>query len=330
MSTTITTGWDRRVVVRPGTGTDDRLLAIARTDGAGDEIRAHLTGDEARQIAGALAAEQGGQWTRDDLPDPPAITQVVAKAVASGTTQMPSAAVLDAVVAHLNAHHPKSEGESRWKTATNRVLLKALADAERERCAAVARADELARLLRETGEVEQIRPAGTVTRSEVEQAVRSRGFMRRFVDDSEVVEVDGAVNGVWELLECVDRAAHVVREAEVAAIKVERMPRPDGTYRWDTCNGTGTSVPDDAEAADNAQMMVELRAKGLVSALAVQRAIEVEQAVDPVEAKVRELAELLGDFALADEHTGQRNDMQLARLLVTRGVTVAREASSDA
>lgn len=46
----------------------------------------------------------------------------------------------------------------------------------------------------------EARPIDTVTRSDIEKAILSRGFMRRFVDDSYVVDVDGAVDGVWELL----------------------------------------------------------------------------------------------------------------------------------
>lgn len=38
---------------------------------------------------------------------------------------------------------------------------------------------------------------------------------------------------------------------------------------------------------------------------------------------IEKLADILGDFAVADEHSGERNDMQLARLLVGRGVTLA-------
>ena len=38
-----------------------------------------------------------------------------------------------------------------------------------------------------------------VSRADIDKAIRSRGFMRRFVDDSEVVEVDGAVDGVCAL-----------------------------------------------------------------------------------------------------------------------------------
>lgn len=48
--------------------------------------------------------------------------------------------------------------------------------------------------------------------------------------------------------------------------------------------------------------------------------LEAESARD--EKQVEELAKVLSDFAIADEHSGQRDDMQLARLLVARGVRV--------
>ncbi|ORM21810.1 hypothetical protein [Prescottella equi] len=46
-----------------------------------------------------------------------------------------------------------------------------------------------------------------------------------------------------------------------------------------------------------------------------------------VEFQVEKLARILADFAVADEHSGTRNDMQLARLLVARGVRVNGGAS---
>lgn len=60
MSTTITTRLERRIEANP------RGLTIIETS-RGDMIQAALTPDEARQIAAALTADQGGQWTRDEL-----------------------------------------------------------------------------------------------------------------------------------------------------------------------------------------------------------------------------------------------------------------------
>lgn len=44
---------------------------------------------------------------------------------------------------------------------------------------------------------------------------------------------------------------------------------------------------------------------------------------------VEKLADILGDFAVADEHSGERDDVQLARLLVGRGVTLAEAGRDD-
>lgn len=44
---------------------------------------------------------------------------------------------------------------------------------------------------------------------------------------------------------------------------------------------------------------------------------------------IEKVADILGDFAVADEHSGERNDVQLARLLVGRGVTLAEAVDHD-
>ena len=82
--------------------------------------------DEARQIAATLTADQGGQWARDDLPSR---SEVISLWLTEESRGESADAVLGAVVAHLNAHHPKPDADS---------LLYRAERAERERDAAVA------------------------------------------------------------------------------------------------------------------------------------------------------------------------------------------------
>lgn len=117
MSITITTRLDRRIEANP------RGLTIIETI-RGNMIQAALTPDEARQIAAALTADQGGQWTRNDLPSEddfqwemfesrfgqfdgyrsPAKQHDLYTVFKSGI-QYGQSRDLD----HLNAHHPKPE-----------------------------------------------------------------------------------------------------------------------------------------------------------------------------------------------------------------------------
>lgn len=48
-----------------------------------------------------------------------------------------------------------------------------------------------------------------------------------------------------------------------------------------------------------------------------------------IEAEATRIAAVLGDFAIADEHSGDRNDIQLGRLLASRGVRVLDDAAGD-
>lgn len=57
---------------------------------------------------------------------------------------------------------------------------------------------------------------------------------------------------------------------------------------------------------------------------------ESQRAQREIEVEAAKIAAVLGDFAIADEHSGDRNDLQLGRLLASRGVRVLDEAALDA
>lgn len=80
--------------------------------------------------------------------------------------------------------------------------------------------------------------------------------------------------------------------------------------------GGGPLSPIGARRSANTES-IRLHAHAL---LALAEHLEKHPPVD--EAQVDALESILGDFAVADEHSGARDDRQLARLLVARGVRV--------
>lgn len=64
--------------------------------------------------------------------------------------------------------------------------------------------------------------------------------------------------------------------------------------------------------------MVRRKVNGVIDELDADRIMEAAEA--------KKLAAILGDFAVADEHTGERDDLILAQNLVRRGVRVPEEA----
>lgn len=88
----------------------------------------------------------------------------------------------------------------------------------RERDAAVERADELARLLRETGELEKVRPAGTVTRGMI------KGAIWQYSTDHQMLNV--MADAVWDLLQpdpvdvLADELEHAARDALSATVNL--------------------------------------------------------------------------------------------------------------
>ena len=124
--TTIETRHDRRITVDHYD--DKTVLEIVNTI-TGRVLGAGLTPGEARQIAAALdpGRAAGGQWTRYDF------------ARLDIHPLSPAGEVIDEVVAWLNAHYPKPQPYDQGGVRGADSLLYR---AERERDAAVARADE--------------------------------------------------------------------------------------------------------------------------------------------------------------------------------------------
>lgn len=165
-------------------------------------------------------------WTRDDLPSAGEARDVFMETPfgASGFEAM-----LDAVVAHLNANGELAAAPSprttttadlatsdRWKAAF-KAANEALRLAERERDEALFQRDVHA--CRTRAEDAEARTAPAVTKADIEQAVAE------WVDDAPEI-----VNEVWSLVSGADPAVFVVRESDVAAVKVTEA----GQFRWST------------------------------------------------------------------------------------------------
>ena len=217
------------------------------------------------------------EWCRDDLPSRADVhwerTDEALKWRVSRDPDM----VLDAVVEHLNEHHPKAD----------RVTLSMVAKARRwkhERDAAVARAEAAEARLAAL----EARPwalvmddksspvfCPAITRDEVEKSVKSG--MSGFVAAIGYQSATEATDTLWNLLKGDDPAVFVVRESDLP--EVQR--REDGFW--------ATSTDDDyyRPTPESLRRDIASYLRFVASREAVARAIEAEQDMDPVE----ELAE---------------------------------------
>ena len=172
MSTTIDTRLERRIEANP------RGLTIIETI-RGDMIQAALTPDEARLVAAALTADQGGQWTREIQGALwAAIRDELRREYPSSTDydhrklDIAASASVDAVIETLDAHHPRPGRDFSG------VDWKAMYDqARRERDAAVERAEQAV----ERGDnweqrahdwMKLAEKRGAVSRADIEKALR--------------------------------------------------------------------------------------------------------------------------------------------------------------
>ena len=220
------------------------------------------------------------QWTRNDLPEVPALRQADDER-GYGNRSVAFDIALDVVVEHLNRAHPKHPdwiGESLLDQA------RTIADLQRERDAAVERAEQaegklrrlrdahsdlIARHRRLSDEMEQSAPA--VSRADIEKAIRSR-----VADRSQAGEnfIGGLLDAVWSLLSGSDPAVHVVRESNVEAQAALR-----NRFGEFVVNGTVLNVTTAEDCREKAQRHLDAAAR----CESIARAIEAGQAVDPFE-----------------------------------------------
>ena len=118
----------------------------------------------------------------------------------------------------------------------------------------------------------EARIAPAVTKAEIEKELR-----KAFTEDCGLLRT---TNAVWSLVSGDDPAVYVVRESDIAAVKVTEA----GQF-W---RAGDTSIPLPWKANKVREKRDECAVEW-VETEAIARAIESEQAVDPVEAKAREL-----------------------------------------
>ncbi|MDZ4234826.1 MAG: hypothetical protein U1C73_13965 [Dietzia sp.] len=248
-----------------------------------------LTPDERRTLADALTADQGGQWTAADFPDEGEFADLVRKALSgaireSGKDLLPGTrlrAIRDLLAQWMNAHHPKPDPGAMSENYTPEgvdIVMRNLADSRRDRDAADERAEQ----------AEQLIPAyamldvwGALGRDSIhfDDWYDERGYADAWA------ELAAAVREAAETHD--DPAVYVVRESDIAAVEVNEYENGGWEGRSNGKEGLMfepfTCTPDGLRAqSEDIRVRIAIRE-------AIARAIEAEQAVDPIEAKAIEL-----------------------------------------
>lgn len=143
----------------------------------------------------------------------------------------------------------------------------------------------------------RLEPAPAVSRADIDRAlINVTSNAMNYPTPSQMLGKDAGplrkkcVDAVWALLSGADPAVHVVRESDVAAVEVTY-----GGRGWEA-RGLGYGDSD----AKTMRSHVRRHLKDAAGCEAVARAIEAGADVDPVEAKARELADVMNQ-AIADE-----------------------------
>ena len=257
------------------------------------------------------------EWTRNDLPDHVVIRDVDYMH-GDGTRSRVIDLTLDAVVEHLNAHHPKPDGDlhSTVLRQAGHVhdLIADLADMERERDEWKARAEAAEARIKATererddwrdkaysasegmrkatarAEAAEARTTPAVTKRELRSVV---GAHDPGDDELAVSRVNALTDRLWSLVSGADPAVHVVRESELPEVENK------GDGGWDSGGQWYPSYATTEIIREN----IARSARNLVNDLAVARAIEAGQAVDPLLDKAQEFA-ALADWELTDREAG--------------------------
>jgi len=282
-NTTIHTNAFRRIVA------DETGFTVTCT-ASNTTLVVALNPDERQRMAAALAPGlvPARPITRADLPMPVDAADGMSGTLTYGMVDQ----ILDAVVDHLNAHHPKPQPYDEGGVRGADSLLRR---AECERDAAVARAEQLekrAAVTQEGVDSFDVPPPPVTTPRPGEN------LLDDFPDDTpsgrlhvSAEDIVGVIRGrnlttprkvadaVMELLSGSDPAVFVVRESDIAAVKVER----DSHGEW---FADGEHVY--ANGAEDARNLADGHMQKAVRRFAVARAIEAEAGqADPIE----ELAE---------------------------------------
>ena len=190
--------------------------------------------------------------------------------------------------------HKAGEWKARAEAAEQ--YAQAVSDSNRDNADRASKAERERDKWRARAEVAEARTAAAVSRADIEKAIRGKvwaanrepnkaGFHR--------VHVDWATDAVWSLVSGSDPAVFVVRESDISAVEVTEHAAGWSTESKKLVSGWGKGEHLSVD------MDVDRYRAELLNALAVQRAIEAEQAVDPLLDKAQEFA-ALADWELTD------------------------------
>lgn len=215
----------------------------------------------------------------------------------------------DFISSQLNTHDDKFTQLDEARIEANIQRNKAQREAESWRSHAKnleAEVTELQDQLEFKARIERV-SKGDMTFEEVKRAIESV----KVLDQSRFAQF--AAEAVMHIM--ADPAALVIRESQIDNVEVTSID--DGRF-WlgDDALINVCTYPTAEEVRESLEHLLASAAE----AEAVARAID--NGVSSEDKRVEALAEIIGDFAIADEHSGERNDKQLARLLISRGVTV--------
>lgn len=168
--------------------------------------------------------------------------------------------------------------------------------AQRERDAEASRADYLnkkfAKLMFDYQDVEDERDewkaraekAPAVSRANVERVVHR--YIDGGFDELHISRVKSATDAFMALLSGDDPTVFVVRESDISAVEVKRDTEGDW---WTENHGCGEGA-----TVDGMRKMAEILIRDAIEYEAIARAIEAEQAADPIEEKAAEFYDLAG------------------------------------
>lgn len=262
------------------------------------------------------------EWTRDDLPS-------TIKSHTYGNMHFSRIQEVEAyksdVVEHLNAHHPKPEfeGYCTCNGYDSGGLVGDCGIALHRAQYRADRAESIADRWRRAHEiVEQERDQARERLREVDTA------LAKCMSDYQDVEDD---RDEWkaraEAAEArtapIDPVVLVVGESDVEACQVRRRPASSpygGAGSWEAADQTW--LYSEGVTVETLDDEIEVNLRGVMQALAVRRAIEAEQAEDPVEAKAQELRDAARpDAGLAWEAisaTAQEQYRRMARHVLSQ------------
>ena len=246
-------------------------LYIEDTEWSGRRIRTKLRGDDAKKVAEALDPGRGTYPSGSHADE-------MARAIDRLTAERDEAnARAEQAESELKPSSPLRQQADSWmRIANHPAISQSLSEKNKSYSDQVF--ERITWLFEAAEDARESNPAPTVSRADIEKAVR---IVLCGNPDALSVRAQAITDAVWSLVSGDDPAVFVVRESDIAAVEVERVDA-----QW---NADGALMAWTGESAEEVRGQNANALRNLAHREAVARAIEAEQAVDPVEAKAIEL-----------------------------------------